>query len=138
MCSIILLGLNDNEEDVCVCVCVCVYIYIYIYIYIFLFINSDASVEQKSNRKESSHTQRSCWESELLVRTDFSQNSHPHIILELPCYTHAILFFHCNACFLLAMVYTNAMLAFHWPWFTPMQSLFSIGHNLHPCVPCFQ
>ena len=42
-----------------------------------------------------------------------------------------------NACFILVMVYTHAMLAFHWSWFTPTQCLLFIGNALHPRNACF-
>ena len=39
--------------------------------------------------------------------------------------------------FSLAMVYTNAMPAFHWPRLTSRQCLFFIGYGLHPRYACF-
>ena len=69
---------------------------LYIYIYIC--------------RRKFAHTEEP---SELSVGTDFSQNSTPCIVLQLPCDPHAM-FGHGlhprNACFPLAMVYTNAFL----------------------------
>ena len=43
----------------------------------------------------------------------------------------------CNAYFSLAMVYTHAILIFHWLWFTPMLCLFSNGHGLYPHIAYF-
>ena len=96
-------------------------------------------MEQESNWRESLCKWRSCWELELPTRTDLCQNSRPYIVLKLPHDSHAILVFHwswlfighglhpCNAC-------SPLVVAFHWPWFTPMQCLFSIDHSLHLCM----
>ena len=70
---------------------------------------------------ESSCTQRSSRESKQPAETDFSQNSRPFIVLELPCDPpiHAS---SSTECF------------FHWPWFKLTKCLFSICHSLHPHI----
>ena len=69
---------------------------------------------------------------ELLAGTDFSQNYWPYRVLKTPtwptrnvclrlvsAYTSAMLVF------LLVIIYTHAMLSFHWPRFTSTQYFFS-------------
>ena len=58
-------------------------------------------------------------------------------------FTHTMLVFQghvlhpCNDCFPLVTAYTHALLVFHWPCFTPLQCLFSIGHSLNTRIACF-
>ena len=95
------LGLNNNEKHV------------YKYNLTFLFAEGDAYVKQVSSQRESSHTRRNHWKSELPAGTDFNQNSRPYIVLKLPRDQHTILVFHRSR-------------------LTPTQCLFFIGYGLHP------
>ena len=91
---------------------------------------------------KSLHTRKSYQESEQPAGTHFSQISRSYIVLKLPHnpYAHASSSTQClfsighglhprNACSQLVTAYTHALLVFRWPWLTPMQCLFSIGHK---------
>ena len=91
--------------------------YIWKYNLILLFVDGDAYVGLEINRGESSCTRRSRRESELPAGTDFSQKPRPNIVLKFLRNPHA-------------------MLIFHWPGFSPMQSFLFIGHGLHQRNAC--
>ena len=86
--------------------------HIYKNITIYFYSSTVTLVRSERAVRESSHTQRSYRESGQSAGTDFSQNSRPYIVLELPRDSHG----HASS---------------------PTQCLFHIGHGLNPCNTCF-
>ena len=77
MYSKLLLDLDKQHQT-----CINKYIILYFYSLTVMLVWSRRAI------KENLRIQRSCQESEQLVGTNFSQNSKPYIVLELPCDPH--------------------------------------------------
>ena len=91
-------------------------IYIYIYIILYFYYSTVMLMWSRKAVGKSSHNIR-----ELSGVRPANENSS----LKTPTQSTWLHFF------------TYTTIAFHWPWSTPMQRLFSIGHGLHSRIACF-